>query len=180
MLVVVALLGAAAPARADTKVVTFDNLMADTPVSDQYRTSHGVYFRGPDAGDGWYPMVRSAPGVAHSGSQVADVSTCTAVTCEGFTPRSIGRLTATASAIGVYVGYTGSDQPPPTAEITLSAFGAPSATLPKHAPHPGEPPPPPDFSISVPSDPANVPEGDSVDSPVSINRVNGSDGDITL
>lgn len=228
--VLLALLILAVPAQADTKVVTFDNLLAGTPVADQYRTSHGVYFRGPGAGDGWYPVVRSAPGVARSGGQVADVSTCTASNCEGFSPSSTGRLTQTAQTVGVYVGYLGSDPPPrPTAEITLTAFdangvslGTQSAivtqgdpftrflsvsaaagaaniaafevrgptytggiamddvTITRPDPAPGDPPPPPDFSLTAAGDPASVPEGDAVDVPISISRINGSDGDVSL
>ena len=219
----------AAPAVADTKVVSFDNLVADTPVADQYKDSHGISFRGPDAGDGWFPVVRSAPGLAHSGSQVADVSTCTAPNCEGFFPRSIGRLTTLASKVAVNVGYLGSEMPAPTAQITLTAYDAGGGTIGSQSttvtqgqpftqqlsvsapggaatiasievagpqftggiamddieitrpdPAPGEPPPAPDFSMSVTADPINVPEGDAVSVPVSINRINGSNGDITL
>ena len=228
LVVGLALLTGAGPAQADTKVVTFDNLLVGAPVSDQYRESHGVYFRGPSTGDGWYPVVRSAPGLAHSGSQVADVSTCTAPNCEGFEPRSTGRLTQTASTVGAYVGYTGTDPPPqPTAQITLTAFdaaggvigsqsavvtqqqpftqflsvSAPSAaiaafalsgptwtggismddiTITRPDPAPGDPPPPPDFSVTVPADPVSLPEGDAVEVPVSITRINGSNGDVTL
>ena len=230
MVVLLALLVGAAPARADTRVVTFDDLLPGTPVSNQYQSSHGVYFRGPDFGDGWFPVVRSAPGLAHSGSQVADVATCTAPNCEGFTPSATGRLVETASTVGVYVGYLGTDPPPyPTAEITLTAYAAggavlgtrsavvtqqqpftqylsvtaPSAadpiaafrvggptwtggiamddvTITRPDPAPGDPPPPPDFSLTVTPDPVNVPEGDSVAVPVSISRINGSNGDVTL
>jgi hypothetical protein len=229
--VLLAILTLAAPAQADTKVASFDDLIAGTSVSNQYQGSHGLYFRGPATGDGWFPVVRSAPGVAHSGSQIADISTCTASNCEGFQPRSIGRLTTTASTIGLYVGFTGTDPPPqPTTEITLTALdsgggtigsqsatvtqgqpftqllsvsapggaatiaafqlSAPSGaaggvamddiTITRPDPAPGAPPPAPDFSVTVPADPVNVPEGDAVDVPVSITRINGSDGDIAL
>ena len=57
VLVFLGLLLLAAPAQAGTKVVTFDDLTADTPVSDQYKTSHGVYFRGPDWVCDWSPSV---------------------------------------------------------------------------------------------------------------------------
>src|SRR3712207_1739823 len=105
ILVLLVSLFATAPAAAGTKVVTFDDVLPGTPVSNQYKESHGVYWRGPDTGDGWFPVVRSAPGIAHSGSHVADVATCTALNCEGFTPSSTGRLVETATTVGVYVGY---------------------------------------------------------------------------
>jgi hypothetical protein len=219
----VALVLAAAPAQAVTKTVTFDELAVGTKVDNQYKETHGVYFRGPDAGDGWFPEITSAPGQAHSGTQVADVSRCTAITCEGAGPRTVGRLTTLANAVSVYVGYMGSDQPPPTTDVTLNAYNtsgtviatqtitvtqgqlftqmsvaSPSASadiaafelsgqsftvgvaiddLTITTP---DAPPPPDFSLSVPSDPANVPEGDAVTVPIAINRVNNSNGDIAL
>lgn len=41
-------------------------------------------------------------------------------------------------------------------------------------------PAPPDFGLSVTGGPTNVPQGDSVEIPVNLNRVNGSNGDISL
>lgn len=218
-----ALACAAAPAQAATKTVSFDELSAGTKVGSQYRDSHGVFFRGPDAGDGWFPEIVAAPGQAHSGTQAADVSKCTAVTCEGSGPGSVGRLTTLASAISVYVGFIGSDQPPPTTDVTLTAYntsgtaiatqtitvtqGQPFTQMSLSSPSSTadiaafevsglsftagvaiddlaittpDTPPPPDFSIAVPGDPANVPEGDAVTVPVAINRVNNSNGDIAL
>jgi hypothetical protein len=72
----VALVLAATPAQAVTKTVTFDDLAVGTKVDNRYRDPHGMYFRGPDAGDGWFPEIVSAPGQAQSGTQVADVSRC--------------------------------------------------------------------------------------------------------
>jgi hypothetical protein len=219
LLAAVVLLLAAVPARAATTTVTFDDLPPGTTVDDQYRDSHGVYFRGPDAGDGWFPVIASAPAQAHSGTQVADISQCTAINCEGFSPRSTGRLTNLAQTVAVYVGFTGGG----AADITLTAFnssgtplgsqtttamgGQPFTQLSVTTPSASadiaafdvsgptftagiaiddvtittpEIPPPPDFSIAVASDPANVPEGDSVSVPISINRLNNSNGDIVL
>ena len=83
-LVLLTTLVAAAPARAATQLVTFDDLAASTPtanttVSDQYAAPGGVVaFPGPpDAGR--QPVVRAEPGKAHSGTNVADVSTCAGV-----------------------------------------------------------------------------------------------------
>jgi hypothetical protein len=222
----VVLATATAPAHAATRTVSFDDLADGTTVDNQYKESQGVYFRGPDAGDGWFPLVRSAPGQAHSGTKVADVATCTAVNCEGFTPRSTGRLTSFARTVSVYVGYLGNDpEPRPTAQITLTALnsdgvavGTQSVTVTEGDPFvlvsvtspstvadiaafdvsgptftagiamddvsltlpDTEPPPPPDFSLAVASDPANVPEGDAVTVPISVNRLNGSNGDIVM
>ena len=223
LLTAVALVCAAAPAQAATTTVSFDDLTVGTKVDNQYHDSHGVYFRGPGAGDGWFPVIASAPGQAHSGTQVADVSTCTAVNCEGSAPRAVGRLTTLATGISVYVGFMGSDAPPPTTDVTLTAYNtsgtvlatktitvtqgqpftqmsvaSPSATADIAAFEVSglsfaagvaiddltittpDAPPPPDFSLSVPADPANVPEGDAVTVPVAINRVNASNGDIAL
>lgn len=41
-------------------------------------------------------------------------------------------------------------------------------------------PPPPDFSLVAPGDPATVPVGSYVDVPIVINRLNGSNGDISF
>src|SRR3954469_2768155 len=101
----VTLVLAAAPAQAVTKTVTFDDLTVGTKVDNQYRDTHGVYFRGPDAGDGFFPEIVSAPAQAHSGTQAADVSKCTAITCEGAAPRTVGRLTTLSTAVSVYVGF---------------------------------------------------------------------------
>src|SRR3954453_2099160 len=113
---------AAAPAQAVTKTVTFDDLAVGTKVDNQYRDTHGVYFRGPDAGDGFFPEIVSAPAQAHSGTQIADVSKCPGGCGEGFTARTVGRLTTLATAVSVYVGFVGSDAAPPPADITLTAF----------------------------------------------------------
>jgi hypothetical protein len=215
------LLACAGQASAATKVVSFDDLPADTQVSTQYQSSHGVYFRGPDVGDGWLPVTRSVPaGVAHSGSQVGDISNCTAPTCEGFVPRTVGTLVDFATTVSAYVGFRGSGSS--TATMTLTARdpdgnpiasssaivteGAPfntllSVTAPAMAsiasfelsgdtsatglgmddlsittPGTGAP----DISLAVGTDPVNVRQGDTVDVPISVNRHNGSNGDVSL
>jgi hypothetical protein len=211
----------AAPASAATKTVTFDDLLADTTVDTQYQESHGVFWQGPDLGDFWFPVTRSAAGVAHSGSQVADVSTCTGPgSCEGSTPRSIGRLTTSANTVSTYVGII--DPGSGTQQITLTAMNAAGdalATSSAMVTH-GQPfntplsvsssaadiaafelegpqgyagiamddlsittpdaPPPPDIALSVSSDPVNVRQEDGVDVPLTITRLNGSNGNVSL
>jgi hypothetical protein len=211
----------AGQASAATKVVSFDDIPANTEVRNQYQPT--VFFQGPDLGDGWFPVTRSlSAGLAHSGSQIADVSTCTASNCEGFVPRSVGRLTDYASTVSAYVGFAGSGSS--TALMTLTArdpdenpIASSSATVTEGAPFNTllsvtTPSPtaniasfelkadqsvagvgmddlsittpdmgsPPDISLSVSSDPVNVRQDDFVDVPISVNRHNGSNGDVSL
>lgn len=210
-------------AGADTAVVTFDDLAPGTTVTNQYADSHGVFFAGPDQGDGALPVTRSvAPGIAHSGSQVADISFCPG--CELYTPRTVGRLTSTVSQVSAFVGYIGSDVGNSPAQVRLTArgsagetLGTSSVTVTQGQPFnqmvsvtsPGgaaniasfelvaEPPngsqaigfddlslttpdtgPPPDFALRVGSGPAR--QGEVVDVPIEVSRLNGSNGPVTL
>src|SRR3954454_4253081 len=140
-----ALLGCTAAAGADTRVVTFDDQAAGTTISDQYRSADGVRFDGQDAADGFRPYVDSAGPVAHSGDRVADINHCVVVppdSCgEGlFTPRTVGRLDGTATAVSMYVGYL-TNGGSATADVQLTArdtggnpIGSQSASLVEGAP----------------------------------------------
>ena len=224
--VLVLVLVLAAPAAAETRVVNFDNLPTGTEVKDQYKEEDGVFFRGPGEGEGWFPLVKSVPGLAHSGDQVASIANCVGggTTCEFFTPVSIGQLTKTASSVSAYVGWIElPEEPGSTAEVKLIArnasggeIGASAAIVTKGkpmsqrltvtSPNPDiasfeliaspslsedvgfddleltypDAPPPPDFGLSVSGGPTNVAQGDFAEIPVGINRVNGSNGDISL
>lgn len=122
-----ALVGSAAPAAADTRVVTFDDQPAGTTITDQYRASAGVRFDGQAAGDGIQPYVDSAPSVARSAPNVADVSHCVGgvdACGEGlFTPGTTGRLDATAAAVSMYVGFLSAGGSA-TADVRLTARDA--------------------------------------------------------
>jgi hypothetical protein len=215
----------AAPAAAETKVVNFDDLAVGTTVEGQYKEVDGVYFQGPSQSDGWFPLVKAAPGQAHSGNQVASIANCTAGGngCEFFTPVTVGRLSRTAGSVSAYVGWIGTPEPASTAEVKLVArdasggdLGASSATvtagdpfsrqLTVTSPNPDiasfelvaspslseevgfddlalsypDTPAPPDFGLSVSGGPTNVAQGDFAEVPIGLNRVNGSDGDISL
>src|SRR5687767_12619993 len=113
-------------ASAATKLVSFDDIAAGTAVDEQYRASHGVFFIG-QADAGFKPVVRSAAGKARSGDRVADLNTCVggvdACGEFGVNGRARGRLTTSASAISVYVGFL--DQAPDpggTATLRLRGF----------------------------------------------------------
>ncbi len=128
----------AAPAAAETRVVNFDNLPAGTEVKDQYKEEDGVYFQG--LSDGFLPLIETAPGKAHSGNQVAGIAHCPG--CENFTPRSVGRLTKTASSVSAYVGWMAAPEPLVTAELRLVArtaggdeVGASTVTISEGAPY---------------------------------------------
>jgi hypothetical protein len=215
----------AGPAGAETRTVSFDDLPPETTVADQFRDSAGVFFRGPSQDDGAFPITKTlAPGLPHSGSQVADLSFCFG--CELYTPRSIGRLTRTARTVSAFVGYLGSPVGNPPADVTLIArdagdqpLGSATRTVVQGQPFnqpvtvtaPGlaaeiasfelragppnsnqsvgvddlaitypDAPAGPDFALGVSSAPLGVPQGDSVDVPVDLNRLNGSSGDIDL
>jgi hypothetical protein len=213
----------AAPASAATKTVTFDDLPPNTTVDTQYEASHGVYWNGPDAGDGLFPFTRDvAESIAHSGNQIADLSVCDPSPCpEGFTASAIGSLTTSASTIVVYVGALGPGTAPPS-NVMLTAFdsaggvvGTDTTQVNEGQPIDqqlavsllspeitsfevnGEPyfngismddlsittpdaPPPPDIALRVSSDPVNLRQGDSVDVPLTITRLNGSNGNVSL
>jgi hypothetical protein len=208
-------------ASAATKVVSFDNLPPNTEVSTQYQSSHGVYFRGPAAGDGFFPITRST-GLAHSGSQVGDTSNCTASNCEGFTPRTVGTLVDFATTVSAYVGLRGSGSSATTMTLTAFDSGGNQIGIPSSGPVAEGAPfntflsvtapgltriasfelvggqgyggvgmddlsittpsvaSPPDISLAVASDPVTLRQGDTVDIPVTVNRHNGSNGDVAL
>ena len=108
---------------ADTLIVTFDDLDGGETVTDQYIDTHGVSFSGPGSGDGAYPIVRTVGSdIAHSGGQVADISFC--LGCEFYTPRTVGRLTSTATQVSMFVGYIGSDVGNAPADVRLTARDA--------------------------------------------------------
>lgn len=219
---ILVLLGVA-EAGADTRVVSLDDLAPETTVADQYRNSQGVFFAGPDQGDGAFPVTKAvSPGLARSGNQVADISFCFA--CEFYTPRTVGRLTSTVSRVSAFVGYLGSDVGNSPAQMRLTARNAAgeslgtssasvvqgqpfnqmvSVTSPSATPDiasfelVAEPPnmsqpigfddlsltypdtaPPADFALRVGSGPAH--QGDFVDVPIEVIRLNGSNGDVTL
>ncbi len=116
MLAIVALLVGASSASAATKVVNFDDHPAGTTVTNQYE-AEGVTFVETEA---LLPVIRSAPaGQAHSGSQIADFTTCP-LCGEGFVePRARGVLTTTATAVGMYVGeLSGEFSRPATIQLT--------------------------------------------------------------
>jgi hypothetical protein len=221
------LLLSASPAfGADTLVVDFETGPAlDTPVNDEYLSSHFLRFIKDDPG--FRPYRRSAPGLARSGSVAADVggSVCfpesgDAGGCEFPTVGTTGRLTRTASSITLYAGLftdpggpvsarlvarNASDQIVATgafvpidhlgfdAPVTVSSAGNdiarfdleldggsgqslgfddltleyPEGTL-------------PEVSLVVPPGPVTVLQGASVDLPVSLVRLNGSNGPLDL
>jgi hypothetical protein len=124
-LVVAAALVVAPNAGAAVKVVSFDDLPAGTTVDAQYAASAGVTFPG-QADYGYKPVIRSAPGKAHSGTQVADFNTCVGGTdaCGEFRPAlTRGRLSQTATQVSVQIGYldTGNTN---TAPVQLRAYDA--------------------------------------------------------
>ncbi|MGH2974590.1 MAG: hypothetical protein ACRDLL_06960 [Solirubrobacterales bacterium] len=117
-------------AQAETKVVNFDDLAAGTAVQAQYESADHVFFRGPSFSDGWFPLVKSAPGQARSGDRVASIANCEGGgnSCEFFTPVTVGRLTRTASAVSAFVGWIGAAGPS-TAEVKLIARNASGGEL---------------------------------------------------
>ncbi|HWI73131.1 MAG TPA: hypothetical protein VNT55_14345, partial [Baekduia sp.] len=112
-------------AAATVKTVSFDDLPAGTTISTQYASSAGVTFPG-QSDYGYLPVIRSAPGQAHSGTQVADFNTCVGGTddCGEFRPAlTRGRLSASAKAVSVNIGFLGTD-PANTAPVQLRAYDA--------------------------------------------------------
>jgi hypothetical protein len=86
------------------RTVTFDDLPANTRVSTEYQSSHGVAFV---SDPGVRPVVKPFPGKAHSGDRVG-VYTCEGLPdCgEGFAdPQLRGTLTTTATSVSAYVGF---------------------------------------------------------------------------
>jgi hypothetical protein len=109
--------------------INFDDLPAGTVVTNQYHDK-GVDFFGPPNG-GLLPVITQVPpGEAHSGNQVANISTC--LGCEFFTPFATGRFTNTVEHLSMYVGqFDGQSDP---AQLTLSAFDAGHNLLVRSAP----------------------------------------------
>lgn len=109
----VAGLALSAPASAVAATIDFEQPAAGTVITNQYAdfggARQGVVF-GPlpgGAGDGLRPVLQSAPGQAHSGSQVANIATCNG--CEFFTPNTTGTFALPRSHISVAVGYLGAN-----------------------------------------------------------------------
>src|SRR5712691_12073000 len=95
-------------------VINFDDLPVNTVVTNQYHAQGLDFF-------GLLPVITQVPaGQAHSGNQVANISTCFG--CEFFVPSVTGRFVDTVSHISVFVGMFASTTPVDPAEITLSAF----------------------------------------------------------
>ena len=126
----------ASAAQAASKLVTFDDLPAGTSVTEQYRTSHGVYFIG-QADFGYKPVVRTAAAQARSEDKVADIRTCVGgsdVCGEfGVNGRARGRLTTSATTVSAYVGLiderSNPADPPRTATLRLRAYTASGAQV---------------------------------------------------
>lgn len=127
MLATVALFAITAPASAVTKTVSFDDVATGTEVTDQYRTSHGVYWQFGDP----RPSVASNPAQAKSGTQLAQVDAgndeCVNPPCEAFNTNALGRLDTTARTISVWVGLRSDAS---ADSITLNAYNTGSDTVP--------------------------------------------------
>jgi hypothetical protein len=215
----------AAPAGAVIRTITFDDLPDGEVVEEDYRASHGVYFKGPGQSDGgWFPVIDTNPAEAHSGSNVADLSVCTdgGTACEFYTPGSVAHFDNTARYVEAFVGYTGAGDPGDQTQITMTAFDASgtqlasnSVTVTRGDPfdthlsvtrlvddiayvaitgpsnssaqigmddftyESGETAPP-DFGLGIDGNSAGVPVGSFIDVPITINRLNGSNGDISF
>jgi hypothetical protein len=116
------LLTGAQAASATVKTVSFDDLPVGTSVGTQYAASAGVTFPG-QTDSGYFPVIRSAPGQATSGTQVADFATCVGLCGEFPAAATRGRLSQSAGRVTVAIGYLGSD-PANTAPVELRAFDA--------------------------------------------------------
>ena len=94
----------ASPAGGAIRTVTFDDLAANTRVSTEYQSSHGVAFV---SDPGVSPLVKPFPGKAHSGDKVGVYSCEGLPDCgEGFSdPQLRGTLTTTATSVSTYVGF---------------------------------------------------------------------------
>ena len=111
----------AGQAWADT-TIDFDGLSPGAPVTNQY-AAQGVVFGALPGGasESAPPTVTSAPGQAHSGSQVADINCFQAGTCpnEGigtYIPEATGTFSQPRSRVSVYVGLLGSAASPCAAD----------------------------------------------------------------
>jgi hypothetical protein len=101
-------------ARADTAVISFDDLAPGTVVTNQYAdaggSGQGVVF-GPAPGgvdSHERPTVAAAPAQAVSGSQVARIDCSTCGEGLGFVADTTGAFAVPRSRITVYVGFLGS------------------------------------------------------------------------
>src|SRR5215471_13098080 len=109
-------------------VIQFDDLPVGTVVTNQYHDK-GLDFISPPGS--LLPVIAQVPpGQAHSGNQVANISTCTG--CEFFTPAASGKFVYTVEHKSMFVGQFDSQADP--AQITLSAFDAGQNLLAQSAP----------------------------------------------
>ena len=212
------------------RTVTFDDLAANTRVSTEYQSSHGVAFV---SDPGVSPLVKSFPGKAHSGDKVGVYSCEGLPGCgEGFSdPQLRGTLTTTATSVSTYVGfwvdpafpgagdsfmvriraYNSSDvlvaQSPYvtvvqgnalTQQVTATAPAGESIAyfdvIADAADGPEgkylaiddvsvttpDTPQPADFTLNPGQTVVDVLTGTSVDVPVDMNRLNGSNGDVSF
>jgi hypothetical protein len=126
--------------RAPDTTIDFEQYAPGTAITNQYAdaggTGQGVVFGLLPGGGGStiVPVIESAPGDAQSGSQVANLSTCTG--CEFFTPSTSGTFTVPRSHVSVYVGYLGAPAVCPAgnpneacAFVTLLAFDSNGAQV---------------------------------------------------
>ena len=126
---------APAAASADPLTVDFETGPAlGSAVAGDYLDSAFVRFDHRDPAGGFRPYRRSAPGLAHSGTVVADVGSdvCyqdTGATCEFVNGATTGRLTRTATAVTLFAGEFDPSSPPATARLTaFRADGTVAAT----------------------------------------------------
>jgi FG-GAP-like repeat len=117
-----------ASALADS-TIGFDNYMPGTTLTNQYAdyggSGQGVTF-GPlpgNAGNSARPMVKSAPGQAHSDGQVADINCPTCNEGIGYIPDTTGTFAVPRSSVSVYVGLLGAAAPTCPAGSTASTCG---------------------------------------------------------
>src|SRR6266849_1165713 len=110
-------------------VIQFDDLPVGTVVIDQYQAQGVAFFTPP--GGGFLPVIAQVPaGEAHSGNQVANISTCE--NCEFLIPFIRGRFTNTVEHVSMFVGQF--DGTPDSAQLTLTAFDASGAVLAQSSP----------------------------------------------
>jgi hypothetical protein len=225
--VAVAIVLSMAPAgRADTVTLDFESGPAlDTAINDDYRLSHFTFFQRADPR--YRPYRKSVPGLAHSGTVVADVSPAhcfpgeedEAINCEFPVSGTLGRLTRTASAITLYAGLSQPALEPVAAGLiarnTSGAVVGQSAAVPVglgfNTPITVTSPNPniasfelafdpnsgaalgfddltmefpagtvADLALTAPLDTQVVLQGSTRDVPITLNRINGSDGNVTL
>ena len=227
---VLAALVIAASASGATRTVSFDDLPANTRVSNEYQASHGVTFA---AAEGLRPLVKTFTGKAHSGDRVGVYSCEGLPGCgEGFSdPQLRASLTTSATSVSSYVGYW--DDPafpggPDSMMVRILAYNSSDvlvaqsgyASVARNAPltqqvtatapageriayfdviadgpddaagkylaiddvsvtTPDEPQPP-DLTLNPGQTVVDVLTGAAVDLPVDMNRLNGSNGDVSF